>query len=157
MEKSSLLREVRPFSGLGNRNFFGVNKHDLGIAFSTRLREKKREAMEEGKVTATGGRGAERDGADWTYLVRMYLSGCCGACSRRSLRCHTATFIHLERFEGLSCARKFLRRLRRLALDSASKERHDLPCSGVSVVLLWRMLTALLALPYLCFYTFGKI
>jgi len=57
--------------------------------------------MEEGKVTATGGRGAERDGADWTYLVRMYLSGCCGACSRRSLRCHTATFIHLERFEGL--------------------------------------------------------
>ena len=32
-----------------------------------------------------------------------------------------------------------------------------LPCSGVSVVLLWCMLPALLALPYWCFYTFGKI
>ena len=27
LEKSSLLREVCPFSGLGHRNFFGVNKH----------------------------------------------------------------------------------------------------------------------------------
>ena len=33
----------------------------------------------------------------------------------------------------------------------------DLPCSGVSVVLLWCMFTALLALPYWSFYTFGKI
>ena len=81
----------------------------------------------------------------------------CGACSRRSLRCHVGAFMHLERFEGLSCARKYLRRLRRFALGPVSKERTYLPCSGVSVVLLWRMLTALLALPYFCFYTFGKI
>jgi hypothetical protein len=75
-----------------------------------------------------GGRGARRrDGADWTCLVRGYLLYCCGACSRRSLRCHTGAFIHLERFEGLSCARKSLLRLRRFALGSASKER---PCSA---------------------------
>jgi hypothetical protein len=43
-----------------------------------------------------------------TCLVRVYLLCCCGACLRRSLRCHTGAFIHLERFEGLSCARKNL-------------------------------------------------
>ena len=75
-----------------------------------------------------GGRGARRrDGADWTCLVRVYLLCCCGACSRRSLRCHIGAFIHLERFEGLSCARKSSRRLRRFALDLTSKER---PCSA---------------------------
>ena len=41
-----------------------------------------------------------------TCLVRLYLLCCCGACSRRSLRCHTGAFIRLERFEGLSCDRK---------------------------------------------------
>ena len=73
----------------------------------------------------------------------MHLSGCCGACSRRSLRCHTGVFIHLERFEGLSCARKSLRRLRRFALGSASKERPysarpgRLPrCTGLYISLL---------------------
>jgi hypothetical protein len=108
------------------------------------------------KVIATGGRGAEqrRRGLD---LSCSDASVNCGACSRRSLRCHVGAFMHLERFEGLSCARKYLRRLRRFALGPVSKERTYLPCSGVSVVLLWRMLTALLALPYFCFYTFGKI
>jgi len=35
-----------------------------------------------------------------TYLVLVYLLCCCGACLRRSLRCHTCAFIHLERFDG---------------------------------------------------------
>ena len=62
-----------------------------------------------------------------TCLVRVYLLCCCGACLRRSLRYHTFAFIHLERFDGLSCARKSSRRLRRFALGSTSKER---PCSA---------------------------
>jgi len=33
----------------------------------------------------------------------------------------------------------------------------DLSCSDASVVLLWCMFTALLALPYWCFHAFGKI
>ena len=35
-----------------------------------------------------------------TCLVLVYLLCCCGACLRRSLRCHTCAFIHLERFDG---------------------------------------------------------
>ena len=62
-----------------------------------------------------------------TCLVRVYLLCCCGACLRRSLRYHSCAFIHLERFDGLSCARKSSRRLRRFALGSTSKER---PCSA---------------------------
>jgi hypothetical protein len=58
-----------------------------------------------------------------TCFVRVYLLCCCGACLRRSLRYHTCAFIHLERFDGLSCARKSSRRLRRFALGSTSKER----------------------------------
>ncbi len=54
-----------------------------------------------------------------SYLVLVYLLCCCGACLRRSLRCHTCDFIHLERFDGLSCARKPSRRLRRFALGSS--------------------------------------
>ena len=57
-----------------------------------------------------------------TCLVRVYLLCCCGACLRRSLRYHTFAFIHLERFDGLSCARKSSRRLRRFALGSTSKK-----------------------------------
>ena len=58
-----------------------------------------------------------------TYLVLVYLLCCCGACLRRSLHCHTCAFIHLERFDGLSSARKSSRRLRRSALGSTSQER----------------------------------
>ena len=66
-----------------------------------------------------------------TCLVRVYLLCCCGAYLRRSLRCHTGAFIHLERFEGLSCARKSSRRLRRFALGSTSKERPYLCASAM--------------------------
>jgi len=58
-----------------------------------------------------------------TCLVLVYLLCCCGACLRRSLHCHTCAFIHLERFDGLSSARKSSRRLRRSALGSTSQER----------------------------------
>ena len=66
-----------------------------------------------------------------TCLVLVYLLCCCGACLRRSLRCHTCAFIHLERFDGLSSARKSSRRLRRFALGSTSKERPYLCASAM--------------------------
>jgi len=59
---------------------------------------------------------ARRQGSGVACLVLVYLLCCCGACLRRSLRCHTCAFVHLERFDDLSSARRSSRGLRGFSL-----------------------------------------